>query len=341
MSGEELFVVAGETAQPAQRVSLSEAGLLERQHLQEWVIANPQLLGDVKIITSEFDRWLTPAGDATWERLDVLGLTRTGRLVMAELKRGRAPDAVMVQALNYAAMVSRFSLDVLADAYSGKRDNRRPTPELVAELQEWAPDLSDETLSPPQIVLIAEDFGPVLTNTAMYLIEQGVDIRLVRIQLYSLAGGQLLLTSSQVLPVPDAEDFMVRPRSSPETHRATRGAAKRRAAIPYRLVAAEVFTDGDELTINVPSRAAVDRDAISDWLAADPDRARVRWRQDPRQPVEWAVDGQAWNLTTLIDHIVVEATGKPAPIKVWGPNWYQDAHGRVLHEIAEPLPDPE
>jgi hypothetical protein len=342
VSGEELFVVSGATAQPAQRASLAEAGLLERQHLQEWVIANPQLLGaDVKIITSEFDRWLTPAGEATWERLDVLGLSRTGRLVMAELKRGRAPDAVMVQALNYAAMVSRFTLDLLVEAYAGTNANGRATPELVAELQEWAPELSDETLSPPQVVLVAEEFGLVLTNTAMYLIEQGVDIRLVRIQLYSLADGPLLLTSSQVLPVPDAEDFMVRPRSGSQTQRATRVAAKRRAAIPYRLVAAGVFADGDELTIVVPAGAAVDRDTISDWLAADPDRARVRWRQDPRQPVVWAVDGQPWNLTTLIDHVVAEATGEVAPIKVWGPNWYQDASGRVLHKIAEPLADPQ
>jgi hypothetical protein len=57
----------------------------------------------------------------TWERLDVLALDRTGRLIVAELKRDVAPDTVVVQALNYAAMVSRFNLDLLIEAYGARR----------------------------------------------------------------------------------------------------------------------------------------------------------------------------------------------------------------------------
>lgn len=39
MAEEQLYTVEGAKATPAERVSLTEAGLLERQHLQEWVIA--------------------------------------------------------------------------------------------------------------------------------------------------------------------------------------------------------------------------------------------------------------------------------------------------------------
>src|SRR5256885_997632 len=127
-------------ASPAERVSLAHEGLLERQHLQEWVIAHPEILGEeVLIITFEFDRWITGAGQPTWERLDVLAIDRTGRLIVAELKRDLAPDAVVVQALNYAAMVSRFNLDLLVEAYGVRRGGEMSTEVLQDELRDWAP----------------------------------------------------------------------------------------------------------------------------------------------------------------------------------------------------------
>jgi alkylated DNA nucleotide flippase Atl1 len=337
---EQLYTVEGAKAMPAERVTLTEAGLLERQHLQEWVIAHPEILGeDVLIITFEFDRWITGAGAPTWERLDVLALDRAGRLIVAELKRDVAPDAVMVQALNYAAMARGFSLDLLVEAYGARLGGELAASELQEELREWAPAVSDETLAPPRIVLVAEDFGPVLRTTAIFLIEQGLDLRLVRVQLYRMTNGTLALTASQLLPVPDTEDFMVRPRSAASTQRAARAAAARRASIPERLVTAGVFEEGQELRIVVPAGVGEDRDAVGRWLADDPQRAVVRWRQDPRASVEWAVDGEAWNLTTLIGHIIEEATGELARTRVWGPNWYQTLEGEVLQKVAEPLGD--
>lgn len=338
MVEEQLYTVDGATAVPATRVSLTEAGLREREHLQEWILAHPEILGeDVLPVAFEFDRWVTSTGDATWERLDVLALDRTGRLVLAELKRDRAPNSVMTQALNYAAMVSRFNLDELAEAYARHSDLDRAPDDALDELREWAPNLSDETLSPPRIVLVAEDFGPVLTNTAMFLIEQGLDLRLVRVQLYRM-GETLALTASQLLPVPDAEDFMVRPRSAGATQRSTRTAATRRASVTARLVAAGVFADGDPLRIVVPAGVGEDRESVEAWLAEDPTRSHVKWRRDPGAPVVWAVDDEAYNVTTLIREIIERATGEPARTQVWGPNWYRTPDDKVLHKIAEPLP---
>lgn len=339
MSEEQLYIVDGSAVAPARRVSLSEAGLREREHLQEWVLAHPEILGDEgRIVTFEFDRWVTGSGQLTWERLDVLALDRTGGLVLAELKRDRAPDAVMVQALNYAAMASRFTLDELVEAYASHR-GEADTEQLLEELRDWAPNLSDESLSPPRVVLVAEDFGPVLTNTAMFLIEQGLDLRLVRLQLYEL-GDTLAITTSQVLPVPEAEEFMVRPRSTAPTQRSTRAAAERRASIPQRLVAARVFADGEELRIVVPDGVGEDRATIAAWLEEHPQRTIVRWHNDPVQPVEWAVDGAAYNLTTLIRQIIEAATEEAPRTQVWGPNWYRSRDGEVLPKAADALPDP-
>lgn len=298
----------------------------------------PEILGeDALIITLEFDRWVTGSGASTWERLDVLALDRRGGLIVAELKRDIAKDDVMVQALNYAAMASRFNLDLLTEAYAARRDRELTAAELLDELREWAPSLSDDTLSPPRIVLLAEEFGPVLRNTAMFLIEQGLDLRLVRAQLYRMANGTLALTASQLLPVRDTEEFMVRPRSAASTQRATRAAAERQASIPDRLVRAGVFADGSKLRIVVPEGLREDHDAIAAWLAADAQRAIVYWRQDSRKPVRWAVDQQVWNLTGLIRHVIEEATGESPPAQIWSPRWFRTPAGEVLHKIAERL----
>src|SRR3954464_8380982 len=122
MSDELVFSVEGNQAVAAKPITLEAAGLKEREHLQEWVLQNPEILGPgVMIVTFEFDRWVTASGQRTYERLDVLGLDQSGRLVVAELKRDLAPDSVTMQALNYAAMVSRFSLDTLADALAASQ----------------------------------------------------------------------------------------------------------------------------------------------------------------------------------------------------------------------------
>jgi hypothetical protein len=58
-----VFTVEGSVAKAATAIPLAEAGLKERQHLQEWVRANPQILGpDVMIVTLEFGRWAGKTG---------------------------------------------------------------------------------------------------------------------------------------------------------------------------------------------------------------------------------------------------------------------------------------
>jgi hypothetical protein len=60
---EMLLTVNADKATPVDRVDLSELDLREREHLQEWILANPAVLGpDVEIITSEYDRWQTAGG---------------------------------------------------------------------------------------------------------------------------------------------------------------------------------------------------------------------------------------------------------------------------------------
>jgi len=127
MADELVFSIDQSAAVPAERISLADAGFTERAHLQEWVLAHPGIIGDgVLVITSEFDAWRSAAGTER-DRLDVLGLDRSGRLVVAELKRDRAPDTVDMQAVKYAAMASRFTPEVVASQFAAFRGRRGST----------------------------------------------------------------------------------------------------------------------------------------------------------------------------------------------------------------------
>ena len=218
MADELVYRVEGHVAYPAEAISLAQAGLKERAHLQEWVIAQPEMLGDdVLIVTAEFDRWTSRAGTAPLDRLDVLGLGPDGRLVVAELKRDAAPDTVEMQAVKYAAMASRFTPEDLAAAYTDfcrQRDETISEAEALERLNAHAAfSLSAETLRTPRIVLVASSFPAVVTASVVWLSEMGLDISLVQVQAYR-TGEHIIITVSPIYPVKDVEEFTVAPTKS-------------------------------------------------------------------------------------------------------------------------------
>jgi hypothetical protein len=344
MAGELVFTIQGTHAVAARPTSLSDAGLRERQHLQEWVLAHPEIIGsDVLVVTTEFDRWISGQGATPLDRLDVLGLDQSGRLVVAELKRDRAPDTVDMQALKYAAMASRFSLDTLASAYSSylkKREGLETTPsEALTRLQEWAPELSDETLRTPRICLIAGDFPPSVTATTVFLHENGLDIWLLRIQAYRSGQGEVLVTVSQLWPVPNVEDFTISPRSSSSAKQQIARERRRRASIVDRIIAANAVPEGSTLHIVVPAGVKQDVGAIQEWLESGQDRSTATWTGVSPNAIEWRDDGERYTPASLIIEIIYRATGMPPQADVWGPNWFRSGD-KTLAQIGEPLPDP-
>ncbi|MFJ4827588.1 endonuclease NucS domain-containing protein [Streptomyces bacillaris] len=191
-----LFTVDGRTAMPISRTGLAAESLLERQHLQEWVIAHPQVLGEsVLVITAEYDRWADTDGVPARDRLDVLGLDETGRLVVVELKRGTADRDVHLHAITQAhrGFLSRrgHALDIgacrqrLLDHVDG----------------EWSPAL----LQRPRQVIIAADFPKQVTHSVVWLSEMGIDIDLVQVGLWRVEGS-LVAGFTKVYPTPEVEE---------------------------------------------------------------------------------------------------------------------------------------
>jgi hypothetical protein len=216
MADEHVYTVAGTAATPLVPVALGDAGFPERSHLQEWVVAHPEILGDgVKIVTLEFAQRRAASGTPERDRLDLLGLDRGGRLVVAELKRDVAPDTVEMQALKYAALASRFTRAQLAAEHARFRSSRGDamTAEQASEaLEAHCGGLIAENLAKPRIVLLASAFPPVVTATTVWLTEMSLDITLMTFQAYR-DGDRVIVTVSQLYPVADAGTSPLLPRA--------------------------------------------------------------------------------------------------------------------------------
>jgi hypothetical protein len=210
---EELVLkVEGAKSSLVERAELSEVDLREREHLQEWVLAHPHVLGvGTTVLTSELADWQTAAGQRVLDRLDVLGLDPDGRLVVAELKRGAAPHTVHMQAISYAAMVSRLKIDDIAELYAKARSRAGVTLDVESARAELETQLSltEDKIRNPRIVLVAADFPPSVTSSAVWLRERDVDISLVRFRTYRLEDGTVIVSFARLLPVADVEDFTI------------------------------------------------------------------------------------------------------------------------------------
>lgn len=338
MPDELLFYVDGSSAMRADPISLADAGLREREHLQEWVLANPQILGeDVIIVTFEFDRWLPAARSSgkVRDRLDILGIDTGGTLVVAELKRDIAPDTVEMQAIKYAAMAAQFTPAILAQAHQRHLANTGENvsvEEAGARLAEHAGAALDlKILRHPRIVLIAGEYPDTTMTSAIWLTQMGVKFTLVRYQAYRTPAG-VHVTTSRLWPLDQAEDLVVRPEEREEVE-AAQEQRRRSRSVVARIIEAGLLDDGQLLNVAPDTQVTSEvREAVAAWVAEDPQRGEARWVNSNPRCLRW-VDGKVWSASGLAEHIISEASGQSPSIT--GPAWWADQDGLRLHELLE------
>ena len=201
------------TPQRLPPASFSALGALEVQHMERWIRERPLLLGEeLKVVTNQFGKF-----EGAKDRLDVLAVDRAGRLVVVEIKRETSGGYQDLQALRYAAFASTFRADQLTAAHASyieKAEGRKLDPgEARAELEAFIEggDLGvvDED-ERPRIILIATGFQPAVTSTVLWLRRTfEVDMSCVQLVPYEV-GGQLVVASSILIPLPEAEDYDVK-----------------------------------------------------------------------------------------------------------------------------------
>lgn len=332
-----VFSVTGSSATPAEPISLAEAGLRERSDLQEWVLEHPEILGpEVLILAFEFDRWMAGSGSRERDRLDVLGIDKDGRLVVAELKRDRAPDTVEMQAVKYAAMASRFTEDILVEHYArflSKRGEAVEEESARERLVEHSGELDPEQLARPRIVLVAGRFTPVVTSSIVWLVEMGLDVTLQEVQAYRVLEGQTIITVQQLFPLPELEEFTVSPQRAQIRVAEERHTKQREQSTVRRLLRTRAIDDGTELHLRPTTEVTADiRASVDEWCREDPRRGTAIWHNDRKGPLEWLYDGGRYRPTQIVRRILAEVAGIQRSPR--GPSWWVLSDGRDLPTVA-------
>ena len=112
-----------------------ELHIKEREHLQEWIAKNPEMLGeDLLIIQKEFSGF-----SDTSERLDLLAIDKDGGLVIIENKLDDTGTNVVWQALKYTSYCSTLTTAQIIKIYQeylGKWGNGEDAKENLLEFLE-------------------------------------------------------------------------------------------------------------------------------------------------------------------------------------------------------------
>ncbi|MDO8861008.1 DUF4268 domain-containing protein [Haliea sp. E1-2-M8] len=203
---------------PLQAKRFSDLGFSERKHLQEWLENTPQALtqgdGDeLLIIQKEFDGF-----DDTRERLDLLAVDKDGNLVVIENKLDDSGRDVVWQALKYASYCANLKKQQVVEIfqrYLNQKAQLQGAPPADAEsvLLEFlqADDLQSvqlNTLKSQRMILVAAHYRKEVTNTVLWLSQFGVNCQCFKVTPYQ-SGGELFLNVEQIIPTPEASDFMI------------------------------------------------------------------------------------------------------------------------------------
>ena len=187
--------------------SFSEEDLLERQDLQRILRDKPDILeAGLFVVTEEFSDW-----QGSGPSIDLLGIDTTGRLVVVKLKRSDTDEHMDLQAIRYAAMVSTITLRQAIDAHQTYLTNRGIDEDAEERVNGHLknPESKGFSTDQPRIILVSEGFSPELTTCVLWLNRNGLDVTCIRMQPYR-NGTELLVETSQVIPLPEEDDYLVR-----------------------------------------------------------------------------------------------------------------------------------
>ena len=189
--------------------TFKELEFKERQHLQEWICKNTDILGErLLIIQKEFSGF-----DDTYERLDLLALDENGNLVIIENKLDDSGRDVVWQSLKYASYCSSLTKSDIKDIfqkYLDEQGKNEYAEKLICE-HLGADDFNEVDLNndDQRLIMIAANFRKEVTSTTMWLLEHNIKIKCIKVTPYEL-NGQILLDTEQIIPIVDAEEYLIK-----------------------------------------------------------------------------------------------------------------------------------
>jgi len=335
-----LYDLTDGTLRAVAKSSFAAEGIWERRDLQRALREDIGLLGDdLLVVAEEFGEF-----EGGHRRIDLLCVDPTGQMVVVELKRTSDGGHSELQALRYAAMVSTMTFDDLERAY--RRHLEATTgidpDEARPRLEDWLDDGAETVIGRAvRIVLVSAGFDKEITTAVLWLNDvYGLDIRCVRLTPYRVEG-RLLLDVQQVVPLPEAEELMVRLRR--------RENAVKAAASSGKDLTRFVIITPDGTTDALPKRQAI-RALVVGLHAAGVPATSIEQRLPNAK--FFSVDGDLDD-QDLVDAFVARYPGAKRNLERWfldtplheaGQTWVLSkmwglSTERILHSLIELAPD--
>ena len=188
--------------------TFKQLGFKEREHLQEWIANNPSCLNeDLLIIQKEFDGF-----NDTYERLDLLALDKQGNLVIIENKLDDTGRDVTWQVLKYASYCATLTSSQIITVFSqyltkiGSAENAEEVLERFLDTEDFRERLNIGNSQ--RLMMIAGEFRKEVTSSVMWLLNYGLRLQCFKATPYKLQE-QLFLNMEQIIPIKEAEDFVI------------------------------------------------------------------------------------------------------------------------------------
>ena len=276
-----IFEVTPDSLKELTRTDFASQGLRERDNLQPLIRDQIEVLDpDLLVIGEEFGDW-----EESKRRIDLLAVDRQANLVVIELKRTESGGHMELQALRYAAMVSTMTFDKAVEYYRDflQKMRRDDDPESsLLEFLEWDEPDEERFAQDVRVILASADFSKELTTAVMWLNERELNIRCLRLQLYS-DGDKILLDVQQVIPLPEAEEFQVQIREKVQRERQARSSSRNMPRLDHKNGFIKITEKGRALDRNRHCRRGQSKDDWDKLLQLSGQRDSP----DPVRLVEW------------------------------------------------------
>lgn len=346
---------------PLKASSMMTHRLTEPQHLEQWIIANIEVIDDsLKIVTTQYNKWESEEERAQ-DRLDILAISTSGELVVIELKRSQ-DKKVLLQGLNYAAMTSTFTKEKLAEAHADwwneRQSNTISPDEALKQLEEHVEEeWTEELFKLPRIILVAETFPAQVLTTAMWLADVAPDI-VIECHEYTIfeafaepgtnslptpqmfertnAHQPLVAAFRRLYPVVDPERHRLRATGSESVGNARREIddRKRRAKSVQIISDNELIPLGASIELDLSVRLKPEMsEKVNKWLETKPERNKFTWKQNTNKPLYWEWEPENEWTPTSLRNAVFEQAGVEPPSGSALDIWKYD--GTTLYWVAE------
>jgi hypothetical protein len=184
-----------------------ELKIKEREHLQEWIAKNPEMLGeDLLIIQKEYDGF-----NDTNERLDLLAIDKDGGLVIIENKLDDTGRDVVWQAMKYTSYCSTLTTTQIIKLYQAYLDKWHNGDDAKQNLLDFLERSEEELLlnrNDQRMIFVANNYRKEVTSTVLWLLKHDIQIKCFRATPYSM-GEDVFLQVEQIIPLPETAEFMI------------------------------------------------------------------------------------------------------------------------------------